>query len=468
MLSTSIFTSFGQLNLITCTNSGSWGDPTIWDSGTVPGTNDYVDLDSGFTVTVDTNAIVQYFINSSSLAGAGGTIILATNSTLEVINSGVYGTCQLGLLDTSAAGNTVIYDNNPFYALHCNYYNLVFKDYPSTNTLNYDFFNGFVGPGNPAVPMTIAGNMTVIGYTKVQEGADFIINGNLILDTNAQWDCSSFNLTVASNLTMGVSTLFLDLDGASGSNYIEGSLTVSSNAIGWNVSDVTQWAIGGSLTNNGTIVGKGFGSIAFDGTGIITGSKPITIPTMSINGTYTIADTITLTTNTPTLNGTLVFDLARTNQIILRYSNSGTNVQTTQTNFYAGNLVVINSGVTPVSGNSYKFFSASNYAGAFATETFPSLALGLSWADNLLTSGSIAVTGVALGSPTLTITRSGVALTLSWDSTTYPGYSVQAQTNSAGLHPNSSWFQTGSGTTSPYPTTVNPAGPPVFYRLSHP
>ena len=87
--------------------------------------------------------------------------------------------------------------------------------------------------------------------------------------------------------------------------------------------------------------------------------------------------------------------------------------------------------------------------------------------DNSLLNGSYAVTGVALGSPMLTISRNGVALTLSWDSTTYPGFRVWAQTNSAEIHPNSSWFPTGSGTVSPYPTSINPAGPPVFYRLSN-
>jgi hypothetical protein len=308
--------------------------------------------------------------------------------------------------------------------------------------------------------MTIAGNMTVIGLIKVQEGANITIGGNLVLDTNGAWDCSSFNLNLASNLYVGTGSLLLDLDAANGSNNINGNLTVSSGAEGWNVSDVTTWYLGENLTNNGLIVGKGFGSISFDGTGIITGSRPITIPTMTVNGTYEIGDTITLTTNTPTLNGTLVFDLANTNQIVLQ-AGAGTAL------YYSGDLDVINSGAPPVSGDSYQFFSCPNsYGGAFASETFPTLANGLSWVDNTLTSGSIAVTGAILGSPTLTLSRSGAVLTLSWNSTTYPGYSVQAQTNSAGIHSN--WSPTGSGTVSPYTVTINPANPPVFFRLINP
>ena len=73
--------------------------------------------------------------------------------------------------------------------------------------------------------------------------------------------------------------------------------------------------MGANLTNNGLIQGQGYGSINFNGTGIIAGSNSITIPTMVVNGSYEIGTTITLTTNTPIFNGTLTFDLANTNQI---------------------------------------------------------------------------------------------------------------------------------------------------------
>jgi hypothetical protein len=266
-------------------------------------------------------------------------------------------------------------------------------------------------------------------------------------------------LTVASNTSMG--GLLLDLDGALGSNYFRGSLTVNATAIGWNISDVTQWAIDGNLTNNGTIVGKGYGSITFGGNGIITGSKSIKIPTMTVNGTYKIATTITLITNTPTLNGTLVFDLANTNQIVL-LTNAGTAL------FYSGNLNVINSGATPASGASFKLFNAPSYDGAFTSTSFPGLQNGLSWVDNLLTTGSIVVTGTVVGSPTLSATRNGSVLTLSWDSNAFPGYSVQGQTNQNRAGLSTTWSATGSGTTSPFTVAINSSNGAVFFRLSKP
>ena len=230
------------------------------------------------------------------------------------------------------------------------------------------------------------------------------------------------------------------------------------------MSDVITWYVGGSLTNNGSIFGMGYGSISFNGTGVITGSNAFTIPAMVINGTYQIGNTITLTTNAPTINGTVVFDLANTNQIVL---NAGTNWLWYTTN---GTLDVINSGAAPVSGKSYTLFvtngvAGGGYGGGFSNISLPSLSPGLFWVTNLLTSGSIAVGGNG-GSPIITLSRTGSTLKLSWDSTTFPGYRVQAQTNSGGI--GSNWSSTGSGTVSPFTIAINPANPAVFFRLSNP
>jgi hypothetical protein len=158
-----------------------------------------------------------------------------------------------------------------------------------------------------------------------------------------------------------------------------------------------------------------------------------------------------------------VFDIARTNQIVL---NAGTNWI-----WYSGTLNVINSGAEPAVGNSFQLFKCSNgnYGGGFASISLPSLSGGHTWVDNLLTSGSILVGSGPLA-PIITMTRSGALLTLSWDSTNSPGYSVLALTNSAGVITNlsHSWISTGSGTNSPVSFTINPANPPVFYRLSKP
>src|SRR5262249_8786362 len=136
----------------------------------------------------------------------------------------------------------------------------------------------------------------------------------------------------------GIRALLMDLDGAQGSNYLGGNVIVGPSALAWNIADVTHWGIGGSLTNLGVISGTGHGSIAFDGTGIITG-KPLKLPTIAINGTYRIGTTVSLTNNSPMLNGTLIFDIATTNQLILQ-----SDLSNPLTLFYSGALAVTNSG----------------------------------------------------------------------------------------------------------------------------
>ncbi len=227
------------------------------------------------------------------------------------------------------------------------------------------------------------------------------------------------------------------------------------------MSDVTTCGVGKGLTNNGYVFGLGYGSISFNGTGTITGTNTLKIPTISINRSYAIGTPITLITNTPTLNGTLVFDIANPKQITL-LTNAGTAL------YYNGNLNVINSGSAPASGATYKFFNSTNgYAGSFASTSYPSLPGGLSWDDSmLLTNGTITVIGGSVGSPILTQSRSGGVLTLSWDSAIYPGYRVQGQTNAAGIGTN--WGETGSGPVSPLIIGINPTNPPVFFRLIKP
>jgi hypothetical protein len=130
-------------------------------------------------------------------------------------------------------------------------------------------------------------------------------------------------------------------------------------------------------------------------------------------------------------------------------------------------LNVINSGAPPAAGASYQLFnSPGGYGGSFVSTTFPTLPIGLSWVDNTLSIGSIDVIGTIVGSPILTLSRNGRLLTLSWDSTTFPGYSVQGQTNKSGIGTN--WSSTGSGTVSPFIIAINPTNPSVFFRLSNP
>jgi len=475
-LTFTFFSSMGQ-NLITATNSGNWSDTNIWDSGTVPGTstNDAVDIPEGINVTVDTNEMIQFVTDR-------GTLTMGPNATLNVTGNSATIDSSINLV-ISAPGNTIIYSGNPYNALSHDYWNLVLANTNWVGPANafvapwQDFNNFFSGGASGPTPMTIYGDMTLMGAVKVQEanvaGVPITIDGNLTIGAGCAWDCSSGDLIVVSNLYLN--GFLEDLDGANGSNYVGGDIIISgpskpnrdfaSYTNGWYLGDVTTWGVGGNLTNNGVIFGIAYASIFFNGAGNIAGSNIITIPTMTIGGTYAIDNTVILTTNNADFYGTLVFDLANTNQIVLKSTPVGPNNQIT---YYAGNLVVVDTRIPPASGKSYNLFNAANYTGTFASETLPNLSAGLSWVDNLATSGSIAVTGSGGGSPIIIPTLNGNLLTLSWDSTNFPGFSVKAQTNNGGLRPGLPWAPAGSTTNSPFNVTINPANSSVFYRLSNP
>jgi hypothetical protein len=446
-------------NLINATNSGNWEDPTIWDSGTVPGTNDYVDIPLGIDVTVASNAIVQYIQDL-------GTVTMAPYATLNIIGdtNGAYGAQNLGVLDATATGNTVIYSGNAYWAQNVSYYNLVFSGYGT-------FWNGGVSPYDPEGPTTIAGNLTVSGTAGLQDDSLITVDGNATLggigSSNIVWDSSQGGLTILGTTVVGSGAVVKTLD-ANGADKLN-NLTIAGGIV--NLGDSTNWFLTGNFTNNsGTLKGIAYSAINFFGTtGTITGT-PFTIKTFNVTGTYAISTTINVATNTPGLDGsTLVFDLANPGQIVLSpNANQGTNLAAIGTLYYPtnGNLDVINSGPTPAPGANYQFFSAKSYSGTFASISLPSLPNGLSWVNNLATGGSITVIGSLLTPPVLTLSRNGGQLTLSWNSTTYPGYEVQAQTNKTGL--GGTWTDVGSGTNSPYMVTINPTNPPVYYRLSNP
>jgi len=85
----------------------------------------------------------------------------------------------------------------------------------------------------------------------------------------------------------------------------------------------------------------------------------------------------------------------------------------------------------------------------------------------LVTSTSIKLHfGGTPGSPVLNSSRSGGNLTLSWDTTGFPGYILQGETNSTGI--GAGWGSVPGGNTSPVIVAIDPANPPVFFRLFKP
>jgi hypothetical protein len=456
-LSILFYASAGRATDITAMGSGNWTSTNLnapWPieldgNVDIPGTNDDVDVESPNNVTVDSVASIQYIYG-------GGTITMSPGSTLNVVGdiAGGEGTQALALLDTTAPSNSVIFSGNAFWAKHQSYYNL---------TLNGGgtFYNGNIGldGDNDNGPLTIAGNFILGGKANVQQADSITVGGSLTIGASSGYDTSVSPITVLGNTT--ISGILTDLSGSTNLDNVFNNVTITPGGQ-WRLNDVIEWVVGGNLTNNGAITyvkgTGGGGAITFTGTGVITGN-PFSIWNIFIDGTNTIGTTITVT-NFIGLGGTVVFDLANPQKMIL--APSSTNALT-----YAGALKVINTGAAPATGTTYQLFSALNYGGTFSSESLPALPAGLSWIDNLATTGSIAVTGTAVGNaPALTAVKNGTQVTLSWDSTTFPGYSVQVQTNGTGIGP--TWFNTASGTVSPFMVQIAPTAPAVYFRLMHP
>ncbi|MDB6016385.1 MAG: hypothetical protein JWR19_874 [Pedosphaera sp.] len=427
-----LFLRLSQAAAMVATGSGDWSS-TIpdapWPGGIVPASTDNVTVNTPYNVTVDTTATIDHITGS-------GTVTMAANATLNVTgNDGV----AVATLDATATGNTVNYQGNTYFTMYTTYYNLTWSGY-----------------GAPYVtsPLTVLNDFTMSGSNGGQAGDGGVSVGHdLSVGPNCAWDVSCAPVSVANNtLVSGILKI------GCGSGNIASFNNVTVNAGGtFNLGDTIRAAISGNLTNNGTISGTGGASIHFTGIGQIAGSSPVSPPTVSFEGTTTIGDTLNLT-HTPNFIGTVVFDLANLQPVIcagpLHFGNT---------------LTVINTGGTLAAGSSYQLFSAPSYnaPNTFATINLPSLAPGLSWVNTLTTTGTISITGTAGGgSPVISLLKSGGSLTLSWDSSTYPGYTVQAQTNSAGGGINSNWVDTGNGT--PFTVPINPANRSVYFRLVHP
>ena len=437
---------------VNATGSGNWDSTTPdapWPLGVVPASTDNAVIGPGFTVTVASAAGINNLTingtgicqNNSSLTVSGslsgnGTLTQGTSATLTVAGT----SSGLATLDATSSGNTVNYTGNAGGGVKLtSYYHLSFSG-------NGTFFNN--------AAMVVAGNFTLSGTARVQEGASINIGGDLTISSGAQYDPSCFPMSVTGN-TIVAGTL-VDLCGGGGLTDTLGNVTVVAGGK-WQLTDVTQWSVSGSVTNEGTMSGSS-GGITCSGTGTLAGSAGISIPHLTVTGTYTLGTTATVA-NTPTLSGMLIIDIGQSYKL----------VRTGGAITYGGILTVINSGPAPANGNSFQLFNASSYNGSFTATNLPALSSGLVWVDTLLTDGTISVatgSGSGGGSPVLTKSISGGTMTLTWDSAAFSGYVLQAQTNSAGI--GAGWGDVPGGGSSPVTISIDPANRAVFFRLFKP
>ncbi|HEX3798583.1 MAG TPA: hypothetical protein VH413_07775 [Verrucomicrobiae bacterium] len=428
---------------VTATGNGEWNSTVPdqpWPGGVPPQPTDNADIEAPFNVTVSTNATVDYIYGS-------GTVTMGTNATLTIVGSNAgEGTQSLGLIDTTAPGNTVIYQGNAFFCKHQNYYNLQLVGFGN-------LFNGEIGvSGDGLSPMTISGNFILGGTAGVAQGDMITTMGDLTIGPGSTYDSSCSPVTVMGN-TVVSGTLEDKCGDSVALDDVFNNITINPGGT-WNLGDVIEWAVNGSVTNNGSVIGTGFGTITFLGTGVIAGNSPLTPPFVSFQGTNEIENTIEVTTNGPDFKNTIVLDFAHPGEIIVPMS---LNMQL----FFSGTLNLTNTGPAITRTTTYKFFDAIGYNDPYGFNTIngPGFGANYSITNDLTIDGTITVVPLTLAAG---ITNNQI--TLSWDSVTFPGFQLQVQTNTAGLA-GTNWLDVGASS-SPFTTAVSSTNAAVLFRLS--
>jgi autotransporter-associated beta strand protein len=247
-------------------------------------------------------------------------------------------------------------------------------------------------------------------------------------------------------------------------------------------SGVTTFA--GPISNGG-ITKEGAGLLRLNGTNTYTGDTIVAGGTLG--GTGVVAGNVTVNaggTLAPgaaaigklTVNGALTLG----GSFSARVNSAGTpncdQVEGATTVTYGGTLNVVNGGPALTAADSFPLFSATTYAGAFASISPATPGAGLQWNTNTLTTdGTLRISAIG-GGPSTTPTNvtavfTSTDVTLSWPAS-HLGWTLQVQTNarSVGLTvATNTWFDVvGSAATNSVTIPTSKADPTVFYRLRLP
>ena len=280
--------------------------------------------------------------------------------------------------------------------------------------------------------LTSQGN--VAGTSTLPVGSTIVTSRNVTWSgrTDANWNLATANWlsdSTATNYTDGDVATFDDTAIRTSvnvpANLSPGGVTVSNNALAYLFSGPggimgtgklikagtnsltlagTNAYRGGTILNAGTLVIRGMNSgnsalvvnsnATLRGTGIITG--PVTVqaggilaPAANANqagAVLTLGNSLTLASGSFTVMG-------------IKSGGIRDQVAVAGTFTCSGTLTVTNPGGPLITGDTFKLFAASSYAGGFSKLQLPALGAGLCWSDSLASNGTMTV--VAIVPPTV-------------------------------------------------------------------
>ncbi len=428
--------SGGTLNclaLLQCSDGSSFAATTVNITGGTLNVGDAVDPNNFFlasrgtgVVTVASSGVINCATLDMSRNAAGNTL---GSVGVVNLNGGILAVTRVGAATSAAqAGGT------PTATFNFNGGTL--KARASSTT----FYQG--NASAPAIPIT-----------------SIVKAGGAIIDT------TNFNITILEPLQHDA-TLGSTKDGGL-TKYGTGTLTLTaaSTYTGVTVVNNGTLAVIGSLgqsavtvATNATLSGTGTAgtNITVNAGGTVSPGGP------NVIGTLTVAGSVTLQSGSTAF---MELNKASTTSDLLRATAA---MATTIT--YGGTLSLTNLAGTLAATDTFKLFSATNYAGSFSAITPAIPAPGLGWNTNTLTTdGILRLVATVNTTPTnITAVVSGTQLNLSWPAD-HIGWRLQAQTNAPGIGLNTNWGDvTGSTTVNSVSLPIDPANGSVFYRMIFP
>jgi hypothetical protein len=425
----------------------------------------------------------------NAFKGAGSFV----NSGVLILASGQNATPTVGTLDCSPVGNLVVWTNFNGTAVPetAIYYDVIFGQQGSSAwslsgaAINHNLTLTMNGPiSSWPVGSAIGGKLTyacvsgtastlpaafsVGGFAQTAGKITIPANGILtVTGTGAGvWSQTGGTLTAGTGGTVKFTGTAPEIGGAAVNNLLlDSTATAASAATAFFATNSLTLAAGASLDvtalPSSTCTMSGAESLFHSGTlngslATVSGSKVYA----GTDGTYATA----------TVTGDLSLATGSTVNLDVNTTAAGANDKLVvggalTLNTTPFNLKAPSAGAALDTVNDYTLLTAGSISGTptlhwvTAPASATNYALVVSSTTIKLHYGGSPV----VGRPTLTFSLNGSTLTLSWDSTTFPGFTLQQESVLGGP-----WTPVPNGNVSPVAIQVDPATATAFFRLSNP
>jgi hypothetical protein len=211
--------------------------------------------------------------NLVSIGGASsGVVFNIRNTATVIVNAATFAGNYAREPDAIDAGSTVNYNRagtQTVAGLSPTYGNLILSG-SGAKTLSTG-------------TTTISGSLTLSGTATSTTVVGLAITGNLNVGSGTTFTVPGYSITVTGTTTVGGT---LTISSTSGTKTFTGDVTINNGGI-WNETAGEDISFGGDLQNDGTLT-AGTGIHNFTGTTkTFSGANPISIPSVTVSGTYT-------------------------------------------------------------------------------------------------------------------------------------------------------------------------------------